>query len=153
MAKQLDLADIDGLVLFNRFYQPDIDLENLEIRPDVMLSTPVSLRLPLRWIALLYGNVAADLAGTSGIHRPEDCIKILMAGAKVGMVCASLLKHGISYIRDLNDGISKWMEEHEYPGLEVLRGAMSQAKCPQPDAFERAHYIRALHEFRPKRKS
>ncbi len=153
IAKQLDLSGLNGLVLFNRFYQPDIDLENLEIRPDVMLSTPVSLRLPLRWMALLYGNVAADLAGTSGIHRPEDAIKILMAGAKVGMVCASLLKYGIAYIKTLNDGILQWMEKHEYPSLDMLRGSMSQAKCPQPEAFERAHYIRALHEFRPKRKS
>lgn len=151
IAKQIDDIGIKGLVLFNRFYQPDIDLENLEIRPDVMLSTPVSLRLPLRWIALLYGNVVADLAGTSGIHRPEDAIKIMMAGAKVGMVCASLLKYGISYLKTLNDGISKWMEEHEYPDLDFLRGSMSQAKCPQPDVFERVHYIRALHEFRPKR--
>lgn len=150
--KRMDRAGVAGLTLFNRFYQPDIDLENLDIRPEVTLSNPISLRLPLRWIALLYGNIAADLAGSSGIHRAEDCIKMLMAGAKVTMVCASLLKFGIEHLKVLDAGIREWMEKHEYPSLDLIRGSMSQAKCPDPAAFERAHYIRALHEFRPKRK-
>jgi len=144
MAKRLDQAGADGLVLFNRFYQPDIDLEELEIRPNVLLSTPQALRLPLTWIGILYGRVQASLAATSGVHDPQDAIKLLMVGANVTMICSALLRNGINHLRYLEQGIREWMERREYESVRQMQGSMSQRKCPDPGAFERAQYIRTL---------
>src|SRR5215468_173355 len=144
IAKRLDDAGADGLVLFNRFYQPDIDLEELEIRPNVLLSTPQALRLPLTWIGILYGRVKSSLAGTSGVHTPDDAIKLLMVGANVTMLCSSLLRNGINQLRQMEHGIVEWMEQHEYESVKQLQGSMSQLRCPDPSAFERAQYMRAV---------
>lgn len=149
MARCLDEAGADGLVLFNRFYQPDIDLENLEVEPRVLLSTPQAMRLPLRWIAILYGRIKANLAATGGIHKAEDVIKMLMVGANVTMLCSALLKHGIDLIRVIENGMRQWMEEHEYNSVIQMQGSMSQINCPDPSAFERAQYMRALQSFKP----
>jgi dihydroorotate dehydrogenase (fumarate) len=144
MAKRLDDAGADGLVLFNRFYQPDIDLDELEIRPNVLLSTPQALRLPLTWIGILFGRLKASLAATSGVHDPQDVIKLLMVGADVTMLCSSLLRNGINQLRHLERGILEWMEQHEYESVKQMRGSMSQSHCPDPSAFERAQYMRAV---------
>ena len=149
MAKRLDSAGADALVLFNRFYQPDINLETLEVEPNVLLSTPQSMRLPLRWIAILYGRIQADLAATSGIHKASDALKMLMAGAHVTMLCSVLLRHGITQIRVIEEEIRAWMEEHEYSSVQQLQGSMSQKNCPDPSAFERAQYTRALQSYKP----
>ena len=128
MAKRLDDAGASGLVLFNRFYQPDIDLESLEVRPNVLLSTPMAMRLPLRWVAILYERVQADLAATSGIHRSSDALKMLMAGANVTMLCSVLIRHGIQHIRVIERELVDWMDEHEYVSVQQLRGSLSQKK-------------------------
>ena len=144
MAQRLDEAGADGLVLFNRFYQPDIDLEELEIRPNVLLSSQQALRLPLTWIGILYGRVKASLAGTSGVHTSEDVVKLLMVGANVTMLCSSLMRHGINHLRHLDRELREWMEEHEYESVQQMQGSMSQQRCPDPGAFERAQYMRAV---------
>ncbi len=144
VAKRLDDAGTDGLVLFNRFYQPDIDLDELEIRPNVLLSTPQALRLPLTWIGILFGRLKASLAATSGVHDPQDVIKLLMVGADVTMLCSSLLRNGINQLRHMERGILEWMEQHEYESVKQMRGSMSQSRCPDPSAFERAQYMRAV---------
>src|SRR5208337_3483873 len=143
-AKRLDLMGTDGLVLFNRFYQPDIDLEELEIKPKVLLSSPQALRLPLTWIGILYGRMRASLAATSGVHEPEDVIKLLMVGADVTMLCSALLLHGIGHLSHVEQGVRNWMEEHEYESVHQMQGSMSQLRCPDPGAFERAQYMRAV---------
>ena len=148
MAKRLDQAGANGLVLFNRFYQPDMDLETLEIKPNVNLSTPQAFRLPLRWIAILYGRVRANLAATSGIHTAQDVLKMLMAGADITMLCSVLLRHGIDQIREIETGICEWMEEHDYESVNQLQGSMSQKHCADPAAFERAQYMRAILSYR-----
>lgn len=147
MAKWLVDSGADGLVLFNRFYQPDIDLQELEVRPNVLLSTPQALRLPLTWIGILYGRLRASLAATSGVHRPEDVIKLLMAGADVTMLCSVLLRNGTNYLPIIEKGVLQWMEEHEYESVEQMRGSMSQIRCSDPSAFERAQYMRAVKDF------
>jgi dihydroorotate dehydrogenase (fumarate) len=144
MAKRLDEAGANGITLFNRFYQPDIDLEDLEIRPNVLLSTPQALRLPLTWIGILYGRLAASLAGTSGVHGPEDVVKLLMVGADVTMLCSTLLRNGASHLRYIEHGVVEWMEKHEYESVQQMKGSMSQLRCPDPSAFERAQYMRAV---------
>jgi len=149
MAKQLDDAGADALVLFNRFYQPDIDLEELEVKPSVILSTPHALRLPMRWIAILFGRVDADLAATSGIHHAPDVLKMLMAGADVTMLCSTLLARGIEHIRVIENEMGAWMEEHWYESVRQLKGSLSQMRCPDPSAFERAQYMRALTTYKP----
>ena len=143
-AKRLDQIGTNGLVLFNRFYQPDIDLEELEIKPNVLLSTPQDLRLPLTWIGILYGHIRASMAGTSGVHGPEDVIKLLMVGADVTMLCSALLFHGIGHIRQVEQGVLEWMDKHEYESVQQMQGSMSQLRCPDPRAFERAQYMRAV---------
>lgn len=148
MAKRLDEAGADGLVLFNRFYQPDFDLENLEVRPNVLLSTPQSLRLPLRWIAILYGRLQASLAGTSGIHSGQDVLKMLMAGADVTMMASALLRHGIGRLSEIESELVQWMETHEYESVAQMKGSMSQVNSADPSAFERAQYMKALTTFR-----
>src|SRR5579871_1701852 len=144
MAHRFDEAGADGLVLFNRFYQPDIDLEELEIRPNVLLSSQQALRLPLTWIGILYGRVKASLAGTSGVHTAEDVVKLLMVGANVTMLCSSLMRHGVNHLRHLDREVRDWMEEHEYESVQQMQGSMSQQRCPDPGAFERAQYMRAV---------
>jgi dihydroorotate dehydrogenase (fumarate) len=151
MAKRLDEAGADALVLFNRFYQPDIDLETLEISPHLLLSTPQDLRLPLHWIGILYGHIQADLAATSGIHAAEDALKMLMVGASVTMMCSALLRYGIDHIREVERGIRDWMEAHEYESVRQMQGSMSQQHSADPSAFERAQYMRTLQSYRPAR--
>lgn len=151
MARRLDQAGADGLVLFNRFYQPDINLDNLEVEPHVLLSTPQAMRLPLRWIAILYGHLQADLAATSGIHYAQDVIKMLMVGANVTMLCSVLLRQGIEHIHCIEKGLKQWMEQHEYESVRQMQGSMSQKNCANPSAFERAQYMRALQTYNPDR--
>ena len=144
MAKRLDEGGVDGLVLFNRFYQPDIDLEALELKPNVLLSTPQAMRLPLTWLGILYGRVKADLAATGGVHGAEDVIKLLMVGANVTMLCSTLLRNGINHLRAIEQGVRQWMESHEYESVSQMQGRMSQIHCPDPAAFERAQDMRAV---------
>ncbi len=147
MAKRLDEAGANGLVLFNRFYQPDIDLENLAVAPNVLLSTPQAMRLPLRWIAILHGRIKASLAATSGIHHATDVLKMLMVGADAVMLCSTLLKNGMEYTQDILETMEKWMKEHEYESVRQMQGSMSQKSCGNPQAFERANYMKALKSF------
>lgn len=149
MARRLDEAGANALVLFNRFYQPDIDLEALEIRPRVLLSTPQAARLPLTWIGILYGRIRAQMAATSGIHEADDVLKMLMVGADVTMLCSTLLRHGIEHIRTIEQGLRHWMEENEYTSVQQMKGSMSQQNCADASAFERAHYISTLHSYKP----
>ncbi len=144
MAKRFDAAGADGLVLFNRFYQPDMNLDALDIQPNVLLSTSEALRLPFTWIGMLYGRIKANLAGSSGVHIPDDVVKLLLVGADVTMVCSALLRHGISHLRDLEAGLRQWMEKHEYESVANLKGNLSQLRCSDPAAFERAQYVNAV---------
>lgn len=150
MVKQLDQAGADGVVLFNRFYQPDINLDELEIRPDIILSNPLTLRLPLRWTAILYGRIKADIAATSGVHKADDVLKLLMAGAKATMLCSSLLRYGIEHMRTIIKDMSDWLEENEYQDIQTMQGSMSQIRCENPAGYERAQYINSLHQFKPR---
>ncbi|BAY12147.1 dihydroorotate dehydrogenase-like protein [Calothrix sp. NIES-2098] len=153
MAKRLDEAGANALVLFNRFYQPDINLNLLEVEPNVLLSTPQSLRLPLRWIAILYGRIQADLAATSGVHKGEDVVKTIVAGASIAMFASVLLRHGINHIRVIEQEICQWMEKHEYESIKQMQGSLSQKHCPDPSAFERAQYMRSLSTYKPEWKA
>jgi dihydroorotate dehydrogenase (fumarate) len=148
LARRLDVTGADGLTLFNRFYQPDLDLETLEVSPNILLSTPMAMRLPLRWIAILHGRIKASLAATSGIHRATDAVKMLMAGADVTMLCSVLLRHGVKQIAVIERELSEWLDQHEYESVEQLRGSMSQINCPDPAAFERAQYMRAISTYK-----
>lgn len=147
MARRLDECGVDGLVMFNRFYQPDIDLEQLELRPSVTLSASHDLRLPLTWIGILFGRVKASLAATSGVHTFEDVIKLLMAGANVTMLCSVLLKSGVDQLRSLEEGVRHWMATHEYESVRQMQGSMSQIRCHDSAAFERAQYMRAVKDL------
>ena len=149
MASRLDALGPDAFVLFNRFYQPDIDLEKMQVTPNLMLSTQADLRLPLRWIGILFGKIRANLAATSGIHRPSDVIRMIAAGADVTMLCSVLLRHGIGHLRHIEKEISVWLEQHKYESLSQLKGIMSQKHCPDPSAFERAQYVEALSTYEP----
>jgi dihydroorotate dehydrogenase (fumarate) len=140
-------AGANGLVLFNRFYQPDFDLENLEVVPNLVLSSSDELRLPLRWIAILYGKVKTDFALTSGVHTSEDVLKAVMAGANIAMTTSALLKHGMSVIPQILGGVEAWMVEHEYESITQMRGSMSQGAVAEPAAFERANYMKVLNSF------
>jgi dihydroorotate dehydrogenase (fumarate) len=151
MAKQLTEAGADGLVLFNRFYQPDIDIEALEVEPNVLLSTPQAMRLPMRWIAILYGRISVDLAATSGIHKANDVLKMLMAGANITMLVSALLRHGIEHLETVEREMRHWMEEHEYESVKQMQGSMSQINCPDETAFERAQYMKAVQTYQPQR--
>jgi dihydroorotate dehydrogenase (fumarate) len=144
IAARLDKAGADGLVLFNRFYQPDIDLGTLEVRPNILPSTPMAMRLPLRWIAILHGRVAASLAATSGVFRGGDVLKLLLAGADVTMLCSVLLRHGIKQVSVIEKELVELMEKHQYESVRQLKGSLSQKKCADPAAFERAQYMRAI---------
>lgn len=147
MAHQIVEAGVQGLVLFNRFYQPDIDVESLEVQPTVLLSTPLVLRLPMTWIALLYGRIHADLAATSGIHTHRDALKMLMAGASVTMLCSVLIKRGIKHIAEIESHLLQWLETHEYESIQQLQGSVSQQHSPDPSAFERAQYMKVLQSL------
>lgn len=147
MAKMLVEAGANGLVLFNRFLQPDIDLERLEITPKVALSTEFEQLLPLRWIAILRGRINASLALTTGIHSAEGMLKALLAGADVGMVASALYQKGFSQISTILQRMCEWMQEKEYDSVEQLKGSMSQVNCPDPAAFERGNYMKALTSF------
>lgn len=146
-ARQLVDAGADGLVLFNRFYQPDFDLDELEVVPRLVLSTSQELRLPLRWIAILYGRVSADFALTTGIHTARDVLKATMAGASASMAASTLLKYGIEQVSEILHGVESWMEENEYDSINQMKGSMSQQAVAEPAAFERANYIRELSSF------
>ncbi|MEO1162636.1 MAG: dihydroorotate dehydrogenase-like protein [Chloroflexota bacterium] len=147
MAQQLDSTGADALVLFNRFYQPDIDLETLEHNPNILLSTSYDSRLPLRWIGILYQQLKADLAATSGIHTAEDVIKMLMVGANVTMMTSAALKFGIGIFSRVQADVVRWMEDHEYESVAQMRGSMSQANGDNASELERAQYMRGLKTY------
>jgi len=147
IAKRFVEAGANGLVLFNRFYQPDFDLEELEVIPNLELSTPHELRLPLRWIAILYGRIAADFALTSGVHTAQDVLKAMMAGANVAMMTSTLLQNGTGRLMHILNDLQEWMEAHEYESITQMRGSMSQRAVADPAAFERANYMKALNSF------
>ena len=147
MAACFDKLGADGLVLFNRFYQPDIDLKKMEIAPNLTLSTPADMRLPLHWIGILYGKIRANLAATSGIYQAHDVIKLVMAGADVTMLCSALMRQGIQHIQRIEMDLAAWLEQHNYNCLSEFKGIMSQKNCPDPSAFERAQYVRGLSSY------
>lgn len=147
MAGRLALAGANGLVLFNRFLQPNIELRDLSVEPTISLSTPDELRLPLRWIAILHGKFPVSLAATSGIHTSEDALKALLAGADVAMLASALIRHGPGHLAQMLAELSQWLDENEYTSVNQLRGSLSQASCPDPAAFERASYMRTLVSF------
>jgi dihydroorotate dehydrogenase (fumarate) len=149
MSQRLVHHGANGLVLFNRFYQPDLDLENLEVAPRLALSDSDELRLPLRWVAILYGRLAADLAITTGIHTRDDVLKGLMAGAKVTMMASELLQNGLRRIKEILREIEEWMDERQYASVAQMIGSMSQQHCAEPAAFERANYMKTLDSFQP----
>ncbi len=148
LARRLVSVGAKGLVLFNRFYQPDLDIENLEVKHTLDLSVSGELRLPLRWVALLYGRVNADLALTGGVHTAEDVLKAMMAGAKVTLLASALLQRGPAYAASLLADMQAWMEAHEYASVAQMQGSLSQAKGPDPAAYERANYMKVLQSFR-----
>jgi len=148
VAKRLVNAGAKGLVLFNRFYQPDIDLEALEVVPNLVLSNSNDMRLPLRWTAILYGRIHADLALTSGIHTAEDVLKTMMAGASVAMMTSELLQKGFGRVNAILTDMEQWMVEHEYTSVQQMKGSLSQKAVKEPAAFERANYMKTLHSFK-----
>jgi dihydroorotate dehydrogenase (fumarate) len=149
MARRLADAGANGLSLFNRFYQPDLDIENLEVVPHLLLSTSAEQRLPMRWIAILYGRVQADLALTTGMHTSEDVLKGLMAGASVTMMASELLRNGVGRLKEILLDLERWMVEYEYESISELKGSLSQINCAEPAAFERANYMRVLSSYAP----
>ncbi|NNC96064.1 MAG: dihydroorotate dehydrogenase-like protein, partial [Chitinophagales bacterium] len=148
MAKRLDESGADALVMFNRFYQPDLDLDSLEVVPNLVLSTSWELRLPLRWIAILYGKIKASMAATSGVHSHEDVLKVMMAGGDIAMICSELLKNGTKRIPQILEDMKNWMEEHEYDSVSMMKGSMSQKSIAEPAAFERANYMKTLQSYK-----
>lgn len=148
MATQFADAGANALVLFNRFYQPDFNLDTLEVAPHLVLSNSNEMRLPLRWVAILYGRVPVDFAITSGVHTHLDVLKGLMAGANVTMIASELLRNGIDRITDILGEMSQWMEEREYESVEQMQGSMSQINVAEPAAFERANYMKVLQSWR-----
>lgn len=148
MARKLDDAGANALVLFNRFYQPDINLAKLEVEPNLLLSHPSAMRLPLRWIAILKGRLVADLAATSGIESAQDVIKMLLAGANATMFCSAIYKHGIAHFATVKAELAKWLEENEYSSVKQMQGSMSQLRSSNPEAFERAQYMKALAHYK-----
>jgi len=147
LAARLATAGADGLVLFNRFYQPDIDLEELEVEPHLVLSSSTELRLPLHWIAILRGRIACSLAASTGVHTWEDAVKLLLAGADVVCSTSALLHHGPEHLRVIEAGLVAWMDEREYDSVAQLRGSMSQQNVPDPTAYERANYVKELRSY------
>lgn len=149
MAKRLDDAGADGLVLFNRFYQPDLDLDALEVVPNLVLSDSDELRLPLRWAAILYGRVRADIGLTTGVHTATDVLKSLAGGATVAMMASELLQNGLGRIGEILGEVGMWLVENEYNSLDELRGSLSQVNVAAPAAFERANYIQVVSSYGP----
>lgn len=147
MARRLEQAGADGLVMFNRFYQPDIDLETLAVTPVLRLSTPAELLLSIRWVALLYGRLNLSFAVTGGVHSHEDVLKALLAGASATQLCSVLLQHGPSKIGEILEGLQSWLQEREYESLSQLIGSVSQKHTDKPVAFERSNYMRVLDNF------
>ena len=147
MARQFDEAGADALVLFNRFYQPDFDLDKLDVKVNLELSTVSEIRLPLLWIAVLYGRINASLAATRGVHSPIEAIKYLMAGADAVMTTSALLRNGIGFLTTLVDGLRTWMEERQYESVQQMKGSMSQINCLDPGAYERANYIKIIESY------
>lgn len=147
LARRLDGAGASALVLFNRFYLPDFDLERLEVMPRLTLSSPHELLVRLHGVAILYGHVRADLAVTGGVHGPEDVLKSMMAGARVAMMTSALLLHGIRHLTAVRDGVREWMEAHEYASITEMQGSMSYRSVVDPSAFERANYMRVLSSY------
>jgi dihydroorotate dehydrogenase (fumarate) len=147
MARCLDKVGVNALVLFNRFYQPDIDIENLEVVRTVNLSTPAELLLRLRWLAILSGRIKASLAATGGIHGVVDVVKAVMAGAHAVQMVSALLARGPNYLREVRTGLAQWLEEHEYASLREMQGSMSLLRCDNPKAYERANYIKILQSW------
>jgi len=148
MAKRLDTAGADALVLFNRFYQPDIDINSLDVLPSLSLSSASEIRLPLLWIALLHGKIKASLGATRGVERPDEVIKYLLAGADAVMTTSVLLRNGPAYLSVLVEGLKHWMEARGFTSVEQFRGSMSHGKVADPGAFERANYIRVLESYK-----
>jgi dihydroorotate dehydrogenase (fumarate) len=147
MARQFDEAGVDALVLFNRFYQPDFDLDKLDVKVNLELSTASEIRLPLLWIAVLYGRINASLAATRGVHSHIEAIKYLMAGADAVMTTSAVLRHGIDFLTTLVNGLQTWMEDREYESVQQMKGSMSQINCLDPGAFERANYIKIIESY------
>ena len=150
IARRLDDAGAKGLVLFNRFYQPDFDLQTLEVVPDLTLSHPTELRLRLHWVAIIYGKVKADLAITGGVHSAIDALKAMLAGARVAMMTSVLLQRGICYALSMKEELAQWMEEHEYQSVHQLQGSMSYQSVSSPAAYERGNYMRVLSSYTPR---
>ena len=148
MAQRCDEAGADALVLFNRFYQPDFDLETRQVVPQLELSTPSEIRLPLLWLAILHGKIRPSLAASTGVHSPLEIAKYVMAGADAVMTTSALLRNGIPYLAQLVSGFSEWMRVHEYTSVAQLRGSMSQERVADPTAFQRANYVRMLESYR-----
>jgi dihydroorotate dehydrogenase (fumarate) len=153
LALQLQEAGAAGLVLFNRFYQPDFDLDRLEVVPSLQLSTPEELRLRLHWVAILYGRIRADLAVTGGVHSGHDVLKALLAGANVAMMTSALLRHGIDHLRKVFNEVRTWLEEREYVSVEQMRGSMSFEAVANPGAYERGNYLKVLRSHALERRS
>lgn len=149
VARKLSEAGADALVMFNRFYQPDIDLETLGVKPNLVLSDPVELRLVLRWLAILYGRIDCQMAATSGIHGPHDAIKALLAGATVTMMASALLRHGPARLTQVRDGMEAWLSEHGYDSADQARGSLSYGAVPDPGVFERTSYMKTLTSYVP----
>ncbi len=149
MARRLASAGADGLVLFNRFYQPDIDLETFDVAPDLELSTPADMRLVLRWIAILRGRVDAHLAATTGVHDGAGAVKMVLVGADVVMMASALLRHGPGHVATVLADLSRWFDERSYESVSQARGSVSQASVPDPSAFERANYVRTISSYNP----
>jgi dihydroorotate dehydrogenase (fumarate) len=147
MARRLEEAGADALVLFNRFYQPDLDLENLEVVSTLSLSQPYELLLRLHWVAVLYGRIEADLAVTGGVHEAREVLKAMMAGANVAMMASALLKRGIPHLTTVRRELVQWMNEHEYESIRQMRGSLSQRSAANPEAFERANYVKVLSSY------
>ncbi|MDR3763023.1 MAG: dihydroorotate dehydrogenase-like protein [Acidobacteriota bacterium] len=147
MAQRLEQAGASGIVIFNRFYQPDFDLEELVVKPSVTLSDSHELLLRLHWAAMLHGHLKADVAITGGVHTVEDVVKSMMAGAKVTMLASALLKNGIGYLRSLRNQLEAWLERREYESIEQMQGSMSQRNVPNPKAFQRSNYMRVLSSY------
>jgi dihydroorotate dehydrogenase (fumarate) len=147
MAGRLDQAGADALVLFNRFYQPDFDIEELEVVPSLVLSNSYELLLRIHWVAIIYGHVKADLAVTGGVHTAEDVLKSMMAGARVAMMTSALLKHGLQHAAVVLRDLTAWMDEHEYESIEQMQGSMSKRSVPDPSSFERGNYMKVLSSY------
>ena len=148
IAQRLVSEGANGLVLFNRFYQPDIDLDELDVKPGVGLSDSYANRLPMRWIGILHGKIKASLAATSGIHTAEDVLKLTMVGADVTMMCSALLMHGPEHIGKVLKNVEQWMKEHEYESIEQMKGSLSHKSIAEPSAYERANYMKALNRYK-----